>query len=190
MSTPSSPQNVRGSSFRGSTYLKIRWNAPIYNADCVTHYKVIYRKVDSTYLHVQETKRKEKLSAVVRGLDSNTDYLFSVQSVNGKKDGGCSETILLDTRWSKAAKVTATPGVVVGTTLATPFVGGAAAAVAVWDKIEPQNPVTGLLTSVLSIGAGLLAGAASVVIAPVVGVAAARELHDEKCHSPQSPEER
>ncbi|KAL5516961.1 hypothetical protein EMCRGX_G002420 [Ephydatia muelleri] len=146
--------------------------------------------------HVQKTRGNvrsfgPKSEGLVQPITKGKDYyLFSVQSVNGKKDGGCSETILLDTRWSKAAKVTATPGVVVGTTLATPFVGGAAAAAAVWDKIEPQNPVTGLLTSVLSIGAGLLAGAASVVIAPVVGVAAARELHDEKCHSPQSPEER
>ena len=187
--TPGSPTNVRRSSYRGATYLKIRWNAP--STKYVTHYRVQYTKKNDRDdpWHIKTTKRPNKLSAVVRNLIPDTDYLFCVQSANGHVCGGTSDTIELDTRWSKAAKVVATPGVVVGTTLATPFVGGAAAAQAVWEKIEPENPVTGFFTGILSLATGVLAGVGSVVLAPAVGVYAAVELHDESRNSPLSSED-
>ena len=191
MSTPGPPQDVRRSSYRGATYLKIRWNVPATDAEYVTHYKVKYKKANDPddHWHIRTTRRPKKLSAVVRGLKPDTDYLFCVQSASGHMDGEHSDTIEVDTRWSKAAKVVATPGVVVGSALATPLVGGGTAAMAVWKKIQPKNPVTGILTGVLSLGTGVLAGAASVVAAPVVGVLAACELHNERSHSPQSSED-
>ena len=196
MCTPSSPQHVRRSSNRGAKHAKLRWNEPSYNSESVTHYRVKYHVAGRTYHFIHDTKKrtprdkkKPKLSAVIRGLEPNTDYVFCVQSLNDEIEGGCSGDIWIDTRWSKAAKVAVTPAVMVGATLATPFVSVAGAANAVWDRIEPKNPLTGLLTSVASVGAGLLAGVASVLASPFVGVAAAVELHDEDVDSLQSSEE-
>ena len=191
MSKPGRPQNVRSSSYRGAEHLKIRWNEPATNAEYVTHYIVKYKKANDSkdHWHTRTTRRRNKLSAIVRGLKPDTDYRFCVQSANGCIDGETSESIEMDTRWSKAAKVFVTPAVVVGGALATPFAAGAAIAMTTWESIEPQNPVTGVLTGALSLFSGVLGAIASVVAAPVVGGFAARELHDERWYSSQSSED-
>ena len=95
----------------------------------------------------------------------------------------------MDTRWSKAAKVAATPGAVIGGVLASPFLGAGAAAAGVWAAIEPKNPVSKALTGLLSFGAGVFGGAAGIVAAPVGGVVAAAALHDQSYDSTQSDDD-
>ena len=199
LSEPGPPQNLRPSSYRGSTFLKIRWNPPSTNAQSVTHYKAQYKKVNDRDdpWHTFKRTRRNKLSAVAKDLKPDTNYLFRVQSVNKKieeqnldyKNEEYSEIIMMDTRWSNAAKVAVTPGAVVGGALASPFVGAGVAATGVWEAIEPQNPVSKALTGLLSFGAGVLGGAAGIIAAPIGGVVAAVALHDKGYQSPQSSDE-
>ena len=90
---------------------------------------------------------------------------------------------------SRAAKVAATPGAVVGGVLAGPMSGASTAAVDTWKKAQPGNPLTKVVTGGLSLGAGILGSAAEVAASPGGGVAAARALHDDGYYSPQSDDE-
>lgn len=199
MSMPGPPQNVRPSSYRGSDFLKIRWQPPSTNAQFVTHYKAQYKKANDPKdpWHTFKRTGKTKLSAVAKDLRPDTDYYFRVQSVNKDIKEQCpdfkneeySEIIMMDTRWSRAAKVAVTPGAVVGGALASPFVGASIAATGVWKAIKPKNPVSKALTGLLSVGAGVFGGAAGIIAAPVGGVAAAVALHKKGYQSPQSTDD-
>ena len=194
MSRPGRPQNVRPSSYRGSTFLKIRWDPPSTNAQSVTHYKAQYKTANEPDNFWRTFKRanRNKLSAIAKNLKPDTEYYFRVQSVNTNIEEQYeeySEIIMMETRWSKAAKLAATPGAVVGGALASPFVGAGVAATGVWEAIEPKNPVSKALTGLSSIGAGVLGGAAGIIAAPIGGVAAAAALHDKGYQSPQSSDE-
>eukprot|EP00731_Ephydatia_muelleri_P017233 Em0010g331a len=168
--TPGPPQNVRPSSNRGATFLKVRWNPPSTNAEFVTHYRVEYTKEhdpkDLWHLF-KETKVPKKLSAVARNLKPDTDYIFRILSANGNIDGEYSKTVKMDTRLSKIVKVAVTPGAVIGGALAFPIVGAAGAAALVWEEIDPQNPVAKAAAGVLAAAAGVFGGVAGIVAAPV-----------------------
>ncbi|KAL5468949.1 hypothetical protein EMCRGX_G030110 [Ephydatia muelleri] len=168
------PQNVRPSSNRGGTFLKVRWNPPSTNAEFVTHYRAEYTKEhdpkDPWHLF-KETKVPKKLSAVARNLKPDTDYLFRILSANGNIDEEYSKTVKMDTRWSKVAKVAVTPGAVIGGALASPIV------------------VTKAVAGVIATAAGVFGGVAGIVAAPVGGAVAAAVLHDQSCDSPQSDDD-
>eukprot|EP00731_Ephydatia_muelleri_P012793 Em0007g103a len=95
----------------------------------------------------------------------------------------------MDTRLSMAAKVALTPAVVAGGVLATPFAGASLAAVGVYDKIEPETPVTKGLTGAASVFAGVGGAVAGFVGFPVGAVAAAMLLYDKGDESPRSDDD-
>ena len=93
MASPGPPQNVRPSSYRGSNFLKMRWNAPAYNAEFVVGYKAKYKKArdEADIWHVFKVTRKDKLSAMAHNLEPNTDYFFCVQALNQNDEGESAE---------------------------------------------------------------------------------------------------
>ena len=100
---------------------------------------------------------------MAHNLEPNMDCLFCVQALNQNDEGESAE---IEMNTSRAAKVAATPGAVVGGVLAGPMSGASTAAVDTWNKPQPGNPLTKVVTGGLSLGAGILGGAAGVAASP------------------------
>ena len=186
MSKPGPPQNIRPSSRRGATFLKIRWDPPATNAQSVTHYDVQCKRAkdrDSPWKTVQtRTLENGKLKAVAKDLHSNTHYCFRVKSVNAnikdsETNGEYSEIIEEETRFSLAEKVLLTPAAAIAGAALSPIAGAGAAAASVWVAVDPEKPATKGLTGVASAGAGAAGALAGVVGFPVGAVFGAVSLY-------------
>ena len=114
---PSKPTNLRISSKRTYSLIKIRWNS---SDSYVTHYEVrCRRKKDEEY--DQPIDAKNKLSYTFSDLRHKTRYVFQVQAYNHILNSGWSHEIEGKTRFHKALKVLASPGVFAEATAGSPF---------------------------------------------------------------------
>lgn len=174
---PGQLENVRQSSNYTSSMIKLRWNPPMKNKEFVDHYQIKYKRIkhlwkDDKPFYVFETKSKDKLSAKIDKLKSDTEYVFDVSAVNEKGVSGEALRLIAETKWKKITKAALSPLVFLGTTAAAPLmsvVGGAlGAGLLAADSIDSEaGAVAGAVGA--GIGGGIGGAVVGTVGAPIVG---------------------
>ena len=120
IATPFSPKNVRVSSKRTHSLIKIRWNAP--DSPLITHYEIVRRTKTENYNNENLVKvPANKFSATFINLKHNTYYNFKVRTCNGIYASEWSEEVETNTRIHKGIKAALSPAVWALSTVATPF---------------------------------------------------------------------
>ena len=118
-STPSVPENIRVSSKRSHSLIKIRWNEP--DSCLITHYEIIKRTTKIYYVQKPIRVPSSKFSATFTKLKQSTKYFFKVRSCNGIHASDWSEEIEANTRIHKGIKAALSPAVWAAGTVASPF---------------------------------------------------------------------
>ena len=166
IATPSTPENVRVSTNRTHSQIKIRWNAP--ESTLITHYEIWRRTKKGSYSDVKPVKAPaNKFSATFTKLKQSTHYCFKIRTCNGLHASAWSEEIESNTRIHKGIKAALSPAVwLLGTAtspLLTPIGGAGAAALVAHDKV-------GTKSAIAAGAAGAVGGAAlGIVGAPLMG---------------------
>ena len=70
-----------------STFLTLRWAAPLYKANSVTEYRVEYRMQSDLLIRNATVTNPGQTSYTVEGLNSGTSYQLRVIPVNSIGDG-------------------------------------------------------------------------------------------------------
>ena len=143
---PGSPQNVRISSKRTSSTLKVRWDSPTRNYSGVKNYVVQHRRFKKTEWDASTMLDNTKHSFKVVNLKTNTKYEFRVQALNQKNEGN-SSTVLGETRIGAVGRGMASVAAFAGGTAGGPIIGsigfGTMSAVAVLDKPKSGSGESG-----------------------------------------------
>ena len=169
---PGVPHDLRFSNKRTDKILKIRWNPPIENPQVVKVYEVQYKRAKSKrdkWTSIDPPVNRDKLSAKVEGLKTNTNYVFRVRAINyqGAK-GPFTEDAENETRCGKASRLAAATGAFFGGVIGGPLIGavgaGVASGVAAEDKSE--NTAAGVAAGV---GGGVGGALLGTIGAPVIG---------------------
>ena len=164
------PKNVRMSSNRTHSLLKIRWNAPDSPAE-LTHYEIVRKTKNSKYSDTEPVKAPaNKLSVTFTKLKHNTYYKFKICTCNGIHVSPWSEEIETNTRIHKGIKALLSPAVwalgTVTSPILTPIGVGVAAGVVANEETSNKAAVAAAGT------AGTVGGAAlGIVGAPFIGAA-------------------
>ena len=185
ISMPSTPKNVRVSSKRTHSLIKIRWKAP--DSSLITHYEIMKRTKKGKYDGNSITIPANKFSAAFTNLNQNTNYCFAIRTCNGSH---ASNWVLIEsnTRIHKAIKAAFAPAVwalgTAGAPIITPLVSGAAAGIVGKEK-------SGKKAAVAAGTAGVVGGAAVGLLgAPLVGAGFAHGfVHGIEILSDQSDDE-
>ena len=184
---PSTPINIRVSTKRTHSLIKIRWNPP--DSSLITCYEIVKRaKKDSKDEEKPIPIPANKLSATFTKLKQNTHYCFKVRACNGNYASSWSEEIEANTRIHKAIKAALSPVVWAAGTAASPFVASVASGVAAGavGKVKSGN------TAAVAAGtAGTVSGAVLGTLgAPLVGAGMAHLfVHGLDTLSDQSDDE-
>jgi len=186
---PSTPKNVRVSSKRSHSLIKIRWDAP--DACLITHYEIVKRTKKGNYDEKPFKVPANKFSATFTNLKHNTHYCFKVRTRNGLHVSAWSQEIVTNTRIHKAIKAAFSPAVwtlgTVTSPITAPFIaiGGGVAAGMI------GNEASGKAVAVAAGTAGTVGGLAlGTVGAPLVGAAYAHAfVHGVDELSDQSDDE-
>ena len=118
---PSTPINLRVSTKRTHSLIKIRWNPP--NSSLTTHYEIVKRTKRDNYDEKKAiTIPADKLSATFTKLKQNTYYYFKIRACNGSYVSSWSGQIEAHTRIHKGVKVALSPLAWVAGTLASPVI--------------------------------------------------------------------
>ena len=182
------PKNVRMSSNRTHSLLKIRWNVPDSPAE-ITHYEIIRKTKNGKYSDAKAVKAPaNKLSVTFTNLKHNTFYNFKIRTCNGIHVSPWSEETEANTRIHKGIKAVLSPAVWALGTVTSPIltpigVGVAAGMIA--------NEEMGKTAAVAAGTAGTVGGAAlGIVGAPLIGAAYAHAfVHGTDELSDQSDDE-
>ena len=163
ISMPSTPKNVRVSSKRTHSLIKIRWKAP--DSSLITHYEIMKRTKKDKYDGKRITIPANKFSATFIKLKQNTHYCFAIRTCNGSHASGWMQ-IESNTRIHKPIKAAFSPLWPLGTAgspIITPLVSGAAAGMV-------GNKMSGKKATVAAGTAGIVGGATVGLLgAPFVG---------------------
>ena len=117
IASPSAPINVRVSSKRSHSLIKIRWNAP--DSSLITHYEIMKKTRKGSYDEKPITVPANKFSATFTNLKHKTYYCFRVRTCNGTHASTWSKDIETNTRIHKGIKAALSPVVwAVGTATA------------------------------------------------------------------------
>ena len=159
---PGIPEELRVSTKRTSSMIKIRWAPPSINPDAVHRYELQMRTKKGKWQHITYST---KTSAKATGLKQDKKYFFHVQALNRQdKSCGFTDPIEAETRFGKAAKAALTPFVFVGGTLAAPFsaalAGGIGSGLLAADLVDDKAG---------AVAAGVAAGVAGGVGGGIVG---------------------
>ena len=166
IATPSTPKNVRVSTNRTHSLIKIRWDAP--ESTLISHYEIMIRTKKGYYSDVKPVKAPaNKFSATFTKLKQNTHYCFKICTCNGFHASAWSEEIETNTRIHKGIKAVLSPIVwALGTAtspILTPIGGAGVAAIVAHEKV-------GTKSAVAAGTAGAIGGAALGIIgAPLMG---------------------
>ena len=168
MAMPSAPQDVRVSSNRTHSQIKIRWTAP--NSALITHYEIMRRTKKRSYSDAKPVKvPTNKFSATFTRLDHNTYYYFKIRTCNGLHASTWSEEIETNTRIHKGIKAALSPAVWALGTVASPILTPIGAGV-VAGRVG--NQASGKAVAVAAGTAASVGGAAlGIVGAPIVAAA-------------------
>ena len=188
---PGIPEELRVSTKRTSSMIKIRWVPPSINPQTVDRYELQMRTKKGEWHHVAYST---KTSAKATGLKQDKLYFFRVQALN-RKDQSCgfTDTIEAETRFGKAAKAALTPLVFVGGTLAAPFssalAGGVGGGFTAAESVD--NKAGAVAAGVAGgVAGGVGGGIVGTIGAPFVGGALAHTfVHWGDEYSDQSSDE-
>ena len=101
------PQNLEVTK-RSHNRMKLCWEAPNENVECVSHYEVHYRRRWKKWV---EPIKAENTSLVVCGLSTDTKYWFRVRAVSSDgHEGRFSSDVPGETKFSKFARGLITAG--------------------------------------------------------------------------------
>ena len=187
IAAPPPPENVRVSSKRTHSLMKIRWNAPA--SVTAAHYEIVKTTKKGNYDDMPVIVPGNKLSATFTKLNQKTRYYFKVRTSNGFYTSDWSDEIEAKTRIHKAIKATLSPLVWVAGTVAapltTPLYVGARAGMTVHESGSNKLGVTAGVTG------GAVGGAAlGILAAPLVGgITAHYFVHGRDALSDQSDDE-
>ena len=158
---PGAPLELRVSSRRTASSLKVRWKMPFNNPEAVDKFEVqVRQRGDAGQTPCNLT---QKLSAKFTQLKSDTKYRFKVRALNKNgQPGEFSEEIEAETLYKKALRAVLAIPAFFGGTVSGPLLGGGAAAVGVYENSSSKKK----RKSAAAVVAGTLAGT---VFAPVVG---------------------
>lgn len=118
---PGPPHNLRISTKRTSTTIKLRWEKPTRNPQAALKYNVqMRRKKKHEWIHHATVYKK---SAKITSLKTDTKYCFRVETVNNKGEAGVWSEIEAETRLGVFGRTVGTVGAVVGGTLGGPVLG-------------------------------------------------------------------
>ena len=114
------PKNVRISSLRKHSLLKIRWKAP--GSILITHYEIRKRAEKNHFNDLNIVKASaNKFSATFNKLKQNTYYYFKIRSCHGHNVSAWSEEIKANTRMHIGIKVAFAPALCAISTVAFPI---------------------------------------------------------------------
>ena len=185
IAVPSTPKNVRVSTKRTHSLIKIRWKKP--DSSLITHYEIMKKTKKGNFEGNPIAIPATKFSATFTKLRQNTNYCFAVRTCNGSY---ASKWIVIEanTRIHKAIKAALAPAVwAVGTAaspIITPIASGAVAGMV-------GNEASGKKAAVAAGTAGTVGGAAVGLIgAPLIGAGFAHVfVHGADDLSDQSDDE-
>ena len=187
IAAPSPPENVRVSSKRTHSLIKIRWNAP--TSIVVVHCEVAKTTRKGSYDENPIVIPGIKFSATFTKLDQKTAYYFKVRACNGFYTSDWSDEIEAKTQLHIAVKAGLSPLVWAAGTITSPLTmslgGGAAAGIIVHESSGNKGGVTA------AVAGGAVGGAAlGIVAAPFVGSIMAHQfVHGIDILSDQSDDE-
>ena len=174
---PGPPQELRVSSKRTDTSIKIRWKPPTINPQAVDKYEVQLQLMSNrqpgaeweTFVTVPHTK----LSATARGLRSDTKYQFRVRAINNDdQNGEFSDSLVTETRFGKLGRGIATVGAFVGATVGGPLMGAVSIGYLAGSSAEsgPDSKVGKKVAAVAGgVGGGIGGFLLGIVAAPLFG---------------------
>ena len=152
IAVPSPPKNVRVSSKRSHSLIKIRWNAP--DSFVITHYEIARRTDKDDYNDLNIVKAPaDKFSATFTKLRHNTFYYFKIRSCNELRVGAWSEEIKTNTRIHKGIKAVISPAVWLLGTVTSPIAFAIVLGMTVANK-----PTSSKATVAAATAAGAVAG--------------------------------
>lgn len=123
--TPSRPENVEVVK-RAHDRIKLSWETPNENAECVAYYEVHCRRRWKKWFQPIVAKNDD---LVVSGLSADTKYWFRVRAVSNEGYvGRFSSDIPTETKFSKLARRLITTGAAIGGTFTGPVIAGIATA--------------------------------------------------------------
>ena len=104
---PFTPKDVRVSSKRTHSLIKIRWDKP--DSALITHYEVVGRTKKGNYSNEALKVPPNKFSVTYTKLKQNTYYYFKVRTCNALYASAWSEEIETNTRAHKSIKAVLSP---------------------------------------------------------------------------------
>ena len=202
IATPSTPKNVRVSSKRTHSLIKIRWSAP--DSPLITHYEIVSRTKTDNYKNENIVKAPaNKFSATFINLKHKTYYYFKIRTCNDCYASEWSEEVETNTRIHKGIKAGLSPLVWAAGTVTSPLVSllmpviaPVGAAVAAGEAASEKTDKKAVVAAAGVAGAvgGVVGGVAyvplGIVTAPMVGAVYAHMfVHGTDELSDQSDEE-
>ena len=150
----SMPKNLRVSSNRSHSHIKIRWNAP--DSILITRYEIEKKTESNTddCNHEIVKVAADKFSATFTKLKHNTYYYFKIRSCYGLEFSTWSEEIKANTRIHKGIKAALSPLVWAGCTLTAPVSLGV-----LYGKRMANRPSSSKIAVVAGTVAGVISGA-------------------------------
>ena len=172
---PGPPQNLRISSKRTSTTIKVRWDEPSTNPQAACKYRIEQRIAKQSEWGPGKTVNKK--SAKVTDLETDTTYQFRVRAINNKDElGEWSDEIKSETRFGAVGRTLGTIGAFIGGTVGGPVLGAVSGG-AMAGIVAGKHPDSNTGKRAAQIGAGVggaVAGALFGIIgAPIIGAMSA-----------------
>ena len=162
---PFTPKDVRASSKRTHSLIKIRWNKP--DSALITHYEVVGRTKKGNYSNEALKVPPNKFSVTYTKLKQNTYYYFKVRTCNGPYASEWSKEVETNTRIHKGIKAALSPAMWALGTVASPILTPIGTG---WLAGDIANEAVGKKAAVAAGTAGTVGGAAlGIVGAPLVG---------------------
>ena len=188
---PGIPEELRVSTKRTSSMIKIRWVPSSINPEAVDRYELQMLTKKGEWHHITYST---KTSAKATGLNQCEVYFFRVQALNRRNEScGFTDVIKAETQFGKAAKAVLSPLVFVFGTIISPFSstlgGGIASGHLVANSVD--NQVGAVAAGVVAgVAGGVAIGIIGTIGAPIVGGAAVYFLFTEgNDYSDQSSDE-
>ena len=169
---PGPPQDLRVSSKRTDTAIKLRWKQPTENPHAAYKYKVQIRLVREVNWTDCDTVVGKTSTKIIQ-LKSDTKYRFRVRSLNNKDEAGdWTSEVEIETRFGIFGRTLGTIGAFVGGTVGGPLLGavGAGGMAGIAAGKHPDSETGKRVAQVAAAAGGAIPGALlSLIGAPVMG---------------------
>lgn len=181
---PGPPQNLRISSKRKDTSIKVRWEEPEKNPQAACRYKVQKRQIKRQF-QWEDYDTVEKMSCKIIGLKTDTKYAFRVLSVNNRGESeDWSDEVETETRYGLFGRTVCTIGAFVGGTVGGPVmgaVGGGLMAGAAAGRVPDSTTGKNLARAGAGAGGAVAGGLFGLIGAPIMGGISAAMANKKLC---------